>query len=50
MSDLTNLIPSWKGPQERDARLLFDAGRLIMQSLVHSFDAGETGIRPSWPR
>ena len=33
LSSLTNLIPSWKGPEERDRVLLRPAGRLIMQGL-----------------
>lgn len=44
LRQLTNLIPSWKGPRERDAVLLRDAGQLIMQSLVDGFDKGETGV------
>lgn len=34
LSELTNLIPSWKGPRKKDAKLLYDAGRLIMDGLI----------------
>lgn len=34
LRELTNLIPSWKGPHERDRRLLAPSGRLIMTGLV----------------
>jgi phage-related protein len=36
-SELTNLIPSWKGPPEKDAKLLFENGRLIIQGLIDGF-------------
>lgn len=42
---LTDLIPSWKGPAERDASLLTNAGQLIMESLVKGFDKGEQGVK-----
>ncbi|OFQ23776.1 hypothetical protein HMPREF2946_07260 [Actinomyces sp. HMSC062G12] len=62
-SSLTSMIPSWKGPAQRDARLLRPAGRLIMDGLeeglqdrymnVRSTLAGFTedlaGIRPGAP-
>jgi hypothetical protein len=34
LSWVTNLIPSWKGPAERDAKLLRPAGNLIMGGLI----------------
>jgi phage-related protein len=45
LGTLTDKIPDWKGPAERDATLLTDAGRLIMQSLVDGFDDGESGVK-----
>lgn len=33
LGELTNLIPSWKGPEERDRRLLFDTGQVIIDGL-----------------
>lgn len=32
--DLTNKLPSWKGPPERDAKLLHNNGQLILGSLI----------------
>jgi TP901 family phage tail tape measure protein len=37
LSFLTNLIPDWKGPKEKDAKLLRDNGALIIQSLIDGF-------------
>ncbi len=34
LRELTNLIPSWKGPRERDRKLLAPSGRAIMAGLV----------------
>lgn len=45
LRELTGLIPDWKGPRDRDAKLLTKAGELIMQSLVRGFDAGEDRVR-----
>lgn len=38
LSELTNLIPDWKGPAERDAKLLRPAGELIIGGLVDGLD------------
>lgn len=37
---VTDRIPDWKGPKKRDAKLLNESGRLIMQSLVPGFKDG----------
>lgn len=37
---LTENIPDWKGPQERDRKLLTSNGRLIMQSLTDGLERG----------
>jgi phage-related protein len=34
LGDLTNLIPSWKGPPEKDSTLLYSAGTSIIKGLV----------------
>lgn len=34
LRELTNLIPNWKGPADRDRRLLVPSGRLIMTGLL----------------
>lgn len=44
-SELTNLIPDWKGPADVDAKLLTGNGELIMQSLVDGFDKGIPKVR-----
>lgn len=38
LSTLTNLIPDWKGPAEKDATLLTRSGELIMDSLIDGFE------------
>lgn len=45
LAELTNLLPSWKGPPERDAKLLRANGVLIMRSLVDGFEAEEPAVR-----
>lgn len=37
---VTDKIPDWKGPKARDAKLLTDSGRIIMESLVPGFKEG----------
>lgn len=34
LRELTNLIPDWKGPADRDRKLLTPSGRLIMRGLI----------------
>ncbi len=45
LQGLTNLIPSWKGPAQRDKKLLTPAGELIMLGLVKGFDKGIPKVR-----
>ena len=45
LTELTNLLPSWKGPPERDAKLLRANGVLIMRSLMDGFEAEEPAVR-----
>lgn len=44
LNDLTDQLPDWKGPADKDAKILVNAGRLIMQGLVNGLDYGETGV------
>ena len=44
LSSITNLIPDWKGPPERDARLLEPSGQLIMQGLSRGLELGSRGV------
>lgn len=45
LQQVTNLLPDWKGPPERDAKLLHANGVLIMRSLVGGFEAEEPAVR-----
>ena len=38
LGEVTNLIPSWKGPEDKDKNLLRPAGRLIMGGLQQGID------------
>lgn len=38
LASVTNMIPDWKGPYEKDLRLLRKNGRAIMKGLVKGFD------------
>lgn len=42
---LTSHLPGWKGPPERDKKLLNSAGQLIMAGLVDGFDAGTAAVK-----
>lgn len=44
---VTNLIPDWKGPADKDARLLFPAGQLIMGGLIGGIDAQRAALQRS---
>ncbi|OKL49294.1 phage tail protein [Boudabousia marimammalium] len=37
LGKLTDMLPSWKGPADKDKRLLTPAGEMIMKSLVAGF-------------
>lgn len=46
LSKVTDMIPDWKGPIERDRTLLAPAGTAIMQGLADSMDTGfNTSVR-----
>lgn len=45
LSQLTGLIPSWKGPPERDDALLFDNGQRIMQGLMGGIESRVPDLR-----
>ncbi|TWP47436.1 hypothetical protein FKR81_32515 [Lentzea tibetensis] len=45
LSELTDLLPDWKGPPTRDAKLLHANGVLIMRSLVDGFESEEPAVR-----
>lgn len=44
LGGITDLIPDWKGPPDRDARLLEPSGRLIMQGLGRGLELGSQDV------
>ena len=51
LSKVTDMIPDWKGPIERDRTLLAPAGTAIMQGLADSMDDGfNSSVRRSLTR
>lgn len=44
---VTGLIPSWKGPPEKDKMLLHDSGQLIIQGLVNGLESKYGVVRNS---
>lgn len=47
LKKITDKIPDWKGPKNRDKKLLSPTGKLIMASLVKGFEDGRDGIKKS---
>ncbi|MDK6900377.1 hypothetical protein, partial [Streptococcus agalactiae] len=47
LSRLTNLLPSWKGPASKDARLLRDNGRLIIGGFIDGLEDRYSAVRAS---
>lgn len=45
LGGLTDMIPDWKGPEERDRKLLEPAGEMIMEGLVRSMTSGAGDVR-----
>jgi phage-related protein len=45
LSSVTNMIPSWKGPRERDLKLLEPNAGWIMQGLIRGFQKELPGLR-----
>jgi phage-related protein len=39
LGNLTNMIPSWKGPKKKDKKLLYTVGRTILGGLIAGFQA-----------
>lgn len=50
LTGLTNLLPSWKGPAERDKSLLTPAGRLIIGGLIGGLESQYGAVRRSLKR
>lgn len=47
LSELTNLIPSWKGPPSKDATLLTENGKIIVSSLIPGFEQARPAVMSS---
>lgn len=45
LGKVTSMIPSWKGPPEKDKILLTNAGKLIMAGLVKGIDLGTPELK-----
>ena len=45
LTSVTNLIPDWKGPREKDKILLKPAGVAIMQGLIDGIDKGKVKLK-----
>lgn len=45
LGGLTDMIPDWKGPEERDRKLLEPAGEMIIEGLVRSMTSGAGDVR-----
>ncbi|MEV6081107.1 hypothetical protein AB0L80_39355 [Streptomyces sp. NPDC052069] len=45
LNDLTSLIPDWKGPARKDAKLLTPAGKSIIQGLIDGIDASTSSLK-----
>jgi hypothetical protein len=45
LRQVTDLLPEWKGPPERDAKLLRRNGVLIMRGLISGLEAEEPAVR-----
>jgi phage-related protein len=47
LSSLTSMLPSWKGPADRDRVLLFDAGRLVIDGFINGLESRYDAVRKS---
>jgi len=47
---ITDKIPDWKGPKQRDKKLLRPVGQLIMRGLIKGFEDGRAGIKATLGR
>lgn len=46
-SSITNMIPDWKGPPDTDAKLLTNAGELIMEGLISGLESKYGAVKNS---
>jgi phage-related protein len=45
LGDLTDLLPDWKGPAERDAKLLTPAGETVIQGFIAGITSQIPGVK-----
>lgn len=45
LSELTGMLPDWKGPASTDERVLYGAGRLVMRGFEHGLADGFDGVQ-----
>lgn len=45
LSGLTDMLPDWKGPAKRDAKILKPAGKLLMKGLVAGITVGMDDVK-----
>ncbi len=45
LGELTSMIPDWKGPKRKDAKLLTPAGKSIIQGLIDGIDASTASLK-----
>lgn len=50
LGSLTNLLPDWKGPAERDKKILTPAGKLIIGGLIGGLESQYGAVRRSLQR
>lgn len=47
LSNLTDLLPDWKGPASRDKTILFDAGSLVIDGFINGLESRYDAVRKS---
>lgn len=47
LSNLTNLLPSWKGPEDKDKRLLTGAGELVIDGFIRGLESKYGAVKRS---
>lgn len=50
LQSLTNMIPDWKGPADKDKKLLRPAGRMLMDGLVRGINDGASSVKANLTR
>lgn len=47
LTELTNLLPDWKGPSKKDKRILTPAGKKVMDGFVRGLESGFPEVKAS---